>query len=227
MFSRLSIVGILVAACVLVIGARQAPGDEADERPAATVAASPQQVRRAVERGLDFLEKDVAKWRSEHECSTCHHGVMTAWAYSEAKAQGYSIAPETFAQSTDWAKARHMQRVDKPRDTRPGWSMVNTPAIYLALLAQTVPNQGAISADELRRIGDHLLRHQEEDGSWPMKSRSHPDATPYTNPVPITYFGSAWAMLGLMRTVPKSATERASGKPADSASATEQKRTAV
>jgi hypothetical protein len=33
--------------------------------------------------------------------------------------------------------------------------------------------------------------------------RAHPGATPATNPVPITHFGSAWATLGLTRTVPR------------------------
>jgi hypothetical protein len=44
---------------------------------------------------------------------------------------------------------------------------------------------------------------QKDDGSWPMTARSHPGATPSKNPVPITYFGSAWATLGLMRWVPR------------------------
>ena len=34
-----------------------------------------------------------------------------------------------------------------------------------------------------------------------MTSRAHPGEKPMTNPVPITYFGSAWATLGLLRAV--------------------------
>jgi squalene-hopene/tetraprenyl-beta-curcumene cyclase len=56
---------------------------------------------------------------------------------------------------------------------------------------------------EIRRAVAFLVARQEEDGSWPMTSRAHPGAKPMTNPVPITYFGSAWATLGLMRSVPK------------------------
>jgi internalin A len=37
-----------------------------------------------------------------------------------------------------------------------------------------------------------------------MTSRGHPGVTPYTNLVPTTYFGSAWATLGLARSVPAS-----------------------
>src|SRR5205823_1842386 len=51
--------------------------------------------------------------------------------------------------------------------------------VYLALMAQTVPDPEIVSADELKRIADHLLRHQESDGSWawssaPAKNRPPP-----------------------------------------------------
>lgn len=38
--------------------------------------------------------------------------------------------------------------------------------------------------------------------TWPMTSRGHPGEKPFTNAVPITYFGSAWATLGLAQAVP-------------------------
>jgi hypothetical protein len=90
---------------------------------------------------------------------------MTTWALSEAKSQGYPVAVETLSDMTEWTKER-LASIDKPRDPRPGWNMVNTPALYLALMAQAVPAQKAVSPDELERIAGHLLRHQEEDGSW-------------------------------------------------------------
>ena len=77
-------------------------------------------------------------------CATCHHGTMTVWALSEAKSQGYAVAAETLADVTKWTKER-LESIDKPRDTRPGWSMVNTPAVYLAVMAQAVPKQDAVS----------------------------------------------------------------------------------
>ena len=56
------------------------------------------------------------------------------------------------------------------------------------------------------RAVSFLAATQREDGSWPMTSRDHPgiESTrkPIRNPVPITYFGSAWATLGLVRSVP-------------------------
>lgn len=126
-------------------------------------------VRKAAERGLGFLIKDAAKWREDKQCATCHHGTMTVWALSEAKAQGYPVAADTFIDTVKWAKER-LKDIDKPRDTRPGWKMLSTPALYLATMAEAVPTQDALSADERKRIAGHLVRHQEEDGSWAWSS---------------------------------------------------------
>jgi hypothetical protein len=162
----------LAALCLLALWARPARSDD----PAKKVPA-PAEARKVVERGIDFLEKDALKWRKERTCATCHHGTMTVWALSEAKSQGYTVT-ESLAENVKWTKER-LKDIDKPRDTRPGWSMVNTPAVYLAVMAQAVPKQDALSADELKQIAGHLLRHQESDGSWawssaPAKNRPPP-----------------------------------------------------
>jgi hypothetical protein len=138
----------------------------------------PKSARAAIERGLVFLEQDAVKWRKERECSTCHHGTLTVWAFSEAKSQGIEIKPETFADVLSWTKER-LKDIDKPRDNRPGWSMVNSPALNLAVMAQAIPKQDALSTEELRQIAGHLLRHQEKDGEWawssaPAKNRPPP-----------------------------------------------------
>ncbi len=58
---------------------------------------------------------------------------------------------------------------------------------------------------EIQRAVSFLVKTQSDDGSWPMTSRNHPGVEstrkPIRNPVPITYFGSAWAELGLVRLV--------------------------
>ena len=126
---------------------------------------TPDQARKAIEQGLEFLVTDAKEWREERKCATCHHGTMTVWALSEAKSQGYAVAGETLSDVTKWTKER-LENIDKPRDKRPGWNMVNTPAVYLSLMAQAVPAQSAITPAELERIAGHLVRHQEGDGSW-------------------------------------------------------------
>lgn len=94
---------------------------------------------------------------------------MTVWAMAEAQNQGYHVSPEAFVDTVNWTKER-LADIDKPRDSRPGWSMMNTPALYLAIMALTVPDQTAISKDELQRIAGHLERHQEIGGNWAWSS---------------------------------------------------------
>jgi squalene-hopene/tetraprenyl-beta-curcumene cyclase len=55
---------------------------------------------------------------------------------------------------------------------------------------------------EIQRAVSFLTATQRDDGSWPMASRAHPGEKPYDYVVPITYFASAWATLGLVRMVP-------------------------
>jgi hypothetical protein len=56
---------------------------------------------------------------------------------------------------------------------------------------------------EVRRGAAFLVASQKADGSWQMTSRAHPGEKPASSPTPITYFGSAWATLGLMRSAAK------------------------
>jgi hypothetical protein len=141
------------------------PGKSTPPEPATT----PQRARAAIDRGLGFLRDDAAKWRKERKCASCHHGTMTVWALAEAKSQGYPVTAETLADTTAWTRER-LKDIDKPRDPRPGWSMVSTPALYLAVMALAVPGQEALPAEDLRRIAGHLVRHQEADGSWSWAS---------------------------------------------------------
>lgn len=165
-------------------------------------AATPEQGRKAVERGLDFLQKDAVKWRKDHGCSTCHHGTMTVWALSEAKSQGHDVAAETFIDTVKWTKDRLLERIDLPRDKRPGWSMVNTSALYLSLMASSVPKQDAVSADELKRIAGHLLRHQETDGSWAWSA-----APPKNRPPPLFESDEVATLLGYLALGPQAPAE--------------------
>ena len=165
---------IAASICLLVVaGLRPVPADEKGapkDAPPASAKAS------AAERGLAFLVQDALKWQKERKCASCHHGTMTVWVLSEAKSRGY--ATDTLADMAKWTKER-LQDIDKARDKRAGWSMVNTPAVFLATMAQAIPAQDAVSAEELKKIAGHLVRHQESDGSWawslaPAKNRPPP-----------------------------------------------------
>lgn len=152
-----------------------APQPLRSENEKQTTNTKPQQ---AIDRAIAFIKEDAINWRKDHECATCHHGTFTVWVLSEAQARGDAIDDESYDAMVKWTKER-LDRIDLPRDDRPGWNMMSTPALYLALMAQVLPGQRAISAEEDQRIADHLLRHQEADGSWawssaPAKNRPPP-----------------------------------------------------
>jgi hypothetical protein len=159
----------------LAVGARLAGSEESkksdDAQKVSTVATpAPLKPQQAVERALEFLEKDAAKWREERGCATCHHGTMTVWALSEAKSQGYSVGAETLADMVQWTKDQFVPRFSKPRDARAGWNLVSVPAIYLGVMSQSLP---ILSRDEINQVAVHLARHQEEDGTWLMPPPSN------------------------------------------------------
>ena len=133
---------------------------EEPAKPVPPVAATPQ---KAVKRALTFMEQDTLKWRKDKVCATCHHGTLTVWALNEAKIQGYPVNAEFLADTTKWTKDLFVPRFSKPRDPRPGWSLVSVPGIYLGLMSQTLP---VLSRDEINRVSIHLAAHQEEDGAW-------------------------------------------------------------
>jgi Squalene-hopene cyclase C-terminal domain len=167
-----------IAFYILAVGPAPTLADPPNDKAVGGTTPGLESARKAIGSGLAFLKTDATKWREERKCATCHHGTMTVWALSEAKSQGFQIDAETLKDVTSWTKER-LENIDTPRDTRPGWNMLSTPAVYLALLSLAVPSQEAVSPDELKRITGHLLRHQESNGSWawslaPAKNRPPP-----------------------------------------------------
>lgn len=70
-----------------------------------------------------------------------------------------------------------------------------------------VLTQAGLTAErpEIKRAVGFLVKTQNPDGSWPMKSRSTPDGSPGSAKLltPITCAASSWATLGLVNVAPK------------------------
>ncbi|HEX7898998.1 MAG TPA: hypothetical protein VF950_14640 [Planctomycetota bacterium] len=123
--------------------------------------------RKAVERTLEFLEKDALRWKEDPRpkkggCATCHHGSLTIWALSEAKFQGYEVHENNLAELAAWTKERFIPASDQSPNTVKG----HLGAAYLAMMARALPRQEVVSRDELTRISEYFARSQEADGSW-------------------------------------------------------------
>jgi hypothetical protein len=134
-------------------------------KPASAEPASVEKTQLAIDRALRFMVSDVAKWRSEKGCATCHHGAMSVWVLHEAAGRGYAVDTKAAAEITRWAKDRFVPKLGKPRDPRFGYNLVSVPGIYFGLMSQTLP---VLSRDEVNLVASHLANHQEDDGAWLM-----------------------------------------------------------
>jgi len=87
-----------------------------------------------------------------------------------------------------------------------GWKQVAdepTDALATGMALATLRHAGIPNNDPaVQRAVAFLQNTQRDDGSWPMTSRPHPENKSRAgNLVPITYAGSAWAVIGLAATL--------------------------
>ena len=136
--NQFNLVRAMLVAIFLMVGVGNALGDAPARKIDTTSIFA--HAQRTAERGMAFLESDAAKWMKERKCASCHHGIMTVWVLTEAKSQGYAVAAESLQETVKWTKTL-LANIDKPRDSRPGWNMVSTPAVYFAVMSKTIPKQ--------------------------------------------------------------------------------------
>jgi hypothetical protein len=107
------------------------------------------------------------------------------------------------------------RRIKERQNDDGGWSQASGmasdawatgQALYALAHAGVKPEEPAIA-----RAHAYLVRTQREDGSWPMTSRpTTPGGKGAASLIPITGAGSAWAILGLVRSLPP---DRSKDKP--------------
>jgi hypothetical protein len=64
--------------------------------------ALPERVKPIVAKGIEYLETDMARWRSEQGCAACHHGPMYLWSLNLARKQGYAVNESALREMTKW-----------------------------------------------------------------------------------------------------------------------------
>jgi hypothetical protein len=191
-----------VALCALVAGLR--PGAAADSKAPDAGA--------AVARGVAFIQKDALAWKAEKQCSTCHHGTMTLWALNEVKRQHYAVDSAALADVAQWTRERFLPNLDKPRDPRPGWSMISTPALFLAAMAHNQPELTTVSSQERKLIAGHVSRHLEEDGSVLTPATMTPPR-PVNGPPPVFESREVLTLLAVLAMEPEEPADPAEASP--------------
>lgn len=140
----------------------------------ATVAQPPDGVSEAIQRGLAFLEQDALSWKAEHNCATCHHAPMMIWSLTEAKSLGYVVNDKSLTEIIDWVTAPgDPAKVYPPPRTSDQPRIVSFAPLNHALALGTVD-----------------LRAEQWQPAWERLLDT------------LAYAGTAWATLGLMRSIP-------------------------
>ena len=95
----------------------------------------------------------------------------------------------------------------KHQNSDGGWSQLKAlPSdAYATGLALYALSEAGVRNDrkEVQRAVAFLVAAQKEDGSWPMSSRETPEVKAAKNLEPIIHIGSAWATIGMVRSLPK------------------------
>jgi hypothetical protein len=141
--------------------------------PASIPPASPQQVRRTVERAIGYLQTESAAWLKTRSAA-CHHVPMPLWALSEARRQAYAIderfvanTVESLLGSRDKLMAsRIFPNPADPPDPRPQGRGLNMGLPFLAVAARSLPSLEAGQERSLKLIAEEIVKKQQPDGSW-------------------------------------------------------------
>ena len=139
----------------------------------------------AVERGLQFLQKEAFAWKETHSCAACHHATTMLWTFNEAKAAGYHVDEPALKAVSEWAlgdmKTNSLTPEAPPRD------VVNLGWVYVLLSMETAPgfaagaSAGAPNLPVATAVGgtnedlipaarrvliQQIIAKQSTDGSW-------------------------------------------------------------
>src|SRR6202790_2112211 len=149
---------------------RPALADEPTSIPRATT----QQVHKAVDRAIAYMQTESAAWLKTRKCAACHHVPMPLWALSEAERQGYAIDKKFVAETTEsllgskdklMASKIFPNPADAP-DPRPQGRGLNMGLPLLAVAAQSLPSLKEGQKQSLKLIAEEIVKKQQPDGSW-------------------------------------------------------------
>jgi hypothetical protein len=155
----------LVAVSVVLLLALSAAADEPATDPSA--------VRATIDRGLAFLAKDAIAWKSEHNCTSCHHAGPIIWSMREAKQRGIAVDEPVLAELTKWIAESGDGKTGVARPPEVPRAL-NEKAVNFALALAADPAPDDVSREGMKRLLQTVESDQVDNGSW----NSWPDTRP-------------------------------------------------
>jgi hypothetical protein len=127
-------------------------------------AAKSEEVQRAVEKGLVFLEHQSMKWWKNRGCATCHEGQMLLVGANAAKARGVPVDPEKLDFWTDrWVLVDALATNEKRKKLN-GLGLDTAPYVYL--YRDPARDESAERAGKWAAVLKDAFTNQQDDGRW-------------------------------------------------------------
>ena len=166
--STLTFVALLVPAVAL--GA----SPECAKPPSAAHGEGKPEVRRAAQRGLDYLAKETVAWQRNHNCYGCHVQAVTLEALSVGKHHRYDVSARVTAkilQGMLTGRGGH----SGPNGLSVGGSGLpaDSKAFGGAAFARYDQYAGGEAKEALLQVARQLLKYQKEDGQYAMDPHGH------------------------------------------------------
>ncbi len=133
----------------------------------------PSGVGATIDRGLAFLAKDALAWKKEHNCASCHHAALVAWAMREAKQHGRSVDEPVLTEMTKWVAESGDGKTSLPRPAGIPKAL-NTKPVWFALALGADAEPDAVSQAGLKRLLETVKSDQTESGAWASWPETRP-----------------------------------------------------
>ena len=139
-------------------------------------AAKPEEVQRAVEKGLVFLEHQSVKWWKNRGCATCHEGQMLLVGANAAKARGVQVDQGKLDFYTDrWVFVDALAMNEKRKQLN-GLGMDTAP--YVLLYRDPARDGSAERAGKWATVLKDAFEAQRDDGRWHSDPKEPHHVTP-------------------------------------------------
>lgn len=132
-----------------------------------------QDVASTIDRGLAFLAKDSLAWKKEHNCVSCHHGALVAWALRDAKQHGIPVDEPVLAEMTKWTAESGSGKTGIPRP--PGIpKALNAKAVWFSLALQSDRKPDETVQAGLKLLLATVKEDQTDSGAWASWPETRP-----------------------------------------------------
>lgn len=141
-------------------------------------AATPEETRAAIDKGLRRIEQGSASYIKNRQCFSCHHQAVAIHAFASARARGFDVAPEKLRQQVDFTLDTFKQKRERVAkgEAVPGGNTMSAYALF------ALEGAGHPADDVTTALVDYLLVRQKADGSWPALMQRQPsEGSPFTN----------------------------------------------